>query len=223
VHQTFTELAVEGASPDEVVQQIGRMSGCPVVLENLAHQVLTYSQAGADASDLLDGWEGYAWPGEALRFNMLRTHYRQPLDWTAEGLDAAHKTLWDWYGAVEGAKTAATLPQGAIEALADDLNTPAMIAELHKLFHEKRFAELGAGLAWLGFSGRRRALFRGSAASGNVSEIELLVAKRLAARKAKNWAEADRIRDELAKKGIELRDAKNPETGEIETIWEESR
>lgn len=58
VHQTFTELAVEGASPDEVVQQIGRMSGCPVVLENLAHQVLTYSQAGADPSVLLDGWEG---------------------------------------------------------------------------------------------------------------------------------------------------------------------
>ena len=58
VHQTFTELAVEGASPDEVVQQIGRMSACPVVLENLAHQVLTYSQAGADPSVLLDGWEG---------------------------------------------------------------------------------------------------------------------------------------------------------------------
>ena len=58
VHQTFTELAVEGASPDEVVQQIGRMSGSPVVLENLAHQVLTYSQAGADPSVLLDGWEG---------------------------------------------------------------------------------------------------------------------------------------------------------------------
>jgi purine catabolism regulator len=58
VHQTFTELAVEGASPDEVVQQIGRMSGCPVILENLAHQVLTYAQAGADPSVLLDGWEG---------------------------------------------------------------------------------------------------------------------------------------------------------------------
>jgi purine catabolism regulator len=58
VHQTFTELAVEGASPDEVVQQIGRMSAFPVVLENLAHQVLTYAQAGADPSVLLDGWEG---------------------------------------------------------------------------------------------------------------------------------------------------------------------
>ena len=41
-----------------MVQQIGRMSGCPVVLENLAHQVLIYYAAGADPSVLLDGWEG---------------------------------------------------------------------------------------------------------------------------------------------------------------------
>src|SRR6187402_1333194 len=42
--------------------------------------------------ELLTGWNGYAWPGEALRFNMLRTHYRQPLDWTLVGLDEAHRT-----------------------------------------------------------------------------------------------------------------------------------
>ena len=43
--------------------------------------------------ELLTGWQGYAWPGEALRFNMFRTHYRQPLDWTLVSLDEAHKTL----------------------------------------------------------------------------------------------------------------------------------
>ena len=52
--------------------------------------------------ELLTDWHGYAWPGEALRFNMLRTHYRQPLDWTLVGLDEAHKTLWEWYGDLEG-------------------------------------------------------------------------------------------------------------------------
>ena len=52
--------------------------------------------------ELLTGWQGYAWPGEALRFNMLRTHYRQPLDWTLVGLDEAHKTLWEWYGDLKG-------------------------------------------------------------------------------------------------------------------------
>ncbi|MEY9895010.1 purine catabolism regulator [Catenulispora sp. MAP12-49] len=78
VHQTFTELAVEGASPDEVVQQIGRMSGCPVVLENLAHQVLTYSQAGADPSVLLDGWEGRS---RSVRPTTGRTTYDERSGW----------------------------------------------------------------------------------------------------------------------------------------------
>lgn len=57
VHQTFTELSVEGAGPDEVVRQVARMSGRPAVLENLAHQVLTYDAAGADPDVLLDGWD----------------------------------------------------------------------------------------------------------------------------------------------------------------------
>ena len=78
VHQTFTELAVEGASPDEVVQQIGRMSGCPVVLENLAHQVLTYSQAGADPSVLLDGWEGRS---RSVRTTTGRTTFDERSGW----------------------------------------------------------------------------------------------------------------------------------------------
>ena len=78
VHQTFTELAVEGASPDEVVQQIGRMAGCPVVLENLAHQVLTYSQAGADPSVLLDGWEGRS---RSVRTSTGRTAFDERSGW----------------------------------------------------------------------------------------------------------------------------------------------
>ncbi len=52
--------------------------------------------------DLLTGWGGYAWPGEALRFSMLKTHYRQPLDWTLAALDELHRTLWEWYGDVDG-------------------------------------------------------------------------------------------------------------------------
>jgi PucR family transcriptional regulator, purine catabolism regulatory protein len=57
VHQTFNELAVEGATPAEIVHQVARMSGRPVVLENLAHQVLVYDSAGVDAAALLEGWE----------------------------------------------------------------------------------------------------------------------------------------------------------------------
>ncbi|WP_326572207.1 PucR family transcriptional regulator ligand-binding domain-containing protein [Actinacidiphila glaucinigra] len=57
VHQTFNELSVEGAEPDEVVREVARMAGAPVVLENLSHQVLAFDPAGHDPEALLDGWE----------------------------------------------------------------------------------------------------------------------------------------------------------------------
>ena len=57
VHETFTELSVEGAEPAEIVRQAARMSGRPVILENLTHQVLAYDAAGTDGNDLLAGWE----------------------------------------------------------------------------------------------------------------------------------------------------------------------
>jgi purine catabolism regulator len=58
VHQTFNELAVEGAEPGEVIRQIAKMAAHPVVLENLAHQVLVYEATGSTPEALLDGWEG---------------------------------------------------------------------------------------------------------------------------------------------------------------------
>ncbi|MGA8771777.1 MAG: cysteine--tRNA ligase, partial [Rhodomicrobium sp.] len=72
----------------------------------------------------------------------------------------------------------------------------------------------GAGSAHIGTE---------SSGAGGAAEIEGLIASRLAARKAKNWAEADRIRGELSTMGISLKDAKNSVTGEIETTWEIAR
>jgi PucR family transcriptional regulator, purine catabolism regulatory protein len=77
VHQTFTELAVEGADPGEVVRQIAKMAGHPVVLENLAHQVLVYDAAGTNAEALLDGWEGRS---RAVR-PATRTAYDERSGW----------------------------------------------------------------------------------------------------------------------------------------------
>ncbi|MFF1794621.1 PucR family transcriptional regulator [Kitasatospora sp. NPDC058263] len=57
VHQVFNELVVEGAEPAEVVRQVGRMAGGPVVLENLAHQVLAHDTAGRPETELLEDWE----------------------------------------------------------------------------------------------------------------------------------------------------------------------
>ncbi|MEM7192435.1 MAG: DALR domain-containing protein, partial [Pseudomonadota bacterium] len=176
--------------------------------------------------ELLTGWQGYAWPGEALRLNMMRTHYRQPLDWTFVSLDEAHKILWDWYGDVESHEPASEVPSGVIDALSDDLNTPKAIAELHRLHSTKRFAELRAALGFLGFSGIRANVERRSLEGGGDIEganVEALIIARLAARKEKNFTEADRIRDELQAQGIVLKDAKNPETGELETTWEMAR
>ena len=107
--------------------------------------------------ELLTSWQGYAWPGEALRFNMLRTQYRQPLDWTLVGLDEAHKTLWEWYGDLEGKPAsgdhAGGIPGGVLDALMDDLNTPKAITEMHKLHSAGHWGGLRAALNFLGFSG----------------------------------------------------------------------
>ncbi|MGB6924453.1 MAG: cysteine--tRNA ligase [Methyloceanibacter sp.] len=184
-------------------------------------------------NELLTGWQGYAWPGEALRFNMLRTHYRQPLDWTLVGLNEAHKTLWEWYGDLEG-KAAATegVPGHVQDALSGDLNTPKAIAAMHKLHSAGKWAELRAALRLLGFSGEKARVRRGIEvgvelgvkADGNAQvDVEALVAARVNARKAKDFKEADRIRDELAAMGIELKDAKDPKTGELVTTWEVGR
>jgi cysteinyl-tRNA synthetase len=110
--------------------------------------------------ELLQNWKGIGWPGEALRFNMLRTHYRQPIDWTSEGLDESHKILWDWYGDLEDVSADARPPSSVLDALCDDLNTPRLITELHKLRNSGDHSALLSAIHLLGFSGRRTALAR---------------------------------------------------------------
>ena len=86
------------------------------------------------------------WPGEVLRFNMLRSHYRQPMDWTVHGMKESWSILERWYQAAEPIAEAPRVGQNVLAALSDDLNTPQAIAELHQASPE----ELAGGLSLSG-------------------------------------------------------------------------
>ena len=89
------------------------------------------------------------WPGDVLRFNMLRTHYRQPIDWTVRRLKESHAILKSWYGRADMASAAPAFEGEFALALNDDLNTPRAIAALHALDGQA----LGSALLALGFAG----------------------------------------------------------------------
>jgi cysteinyl-tRNA synthetase len=163
------------------------------------------------------------WPGEVLRLNMLKAHYRSPMDWTLKGLEESAKTLDDWYGIaadVEGEE-----PSDAIvDALSDDLNTPQMIASLHGLRNsaasgnEQDRNQFAASLRFLGFLSESAAEWqsRKQQASGlDAKEIDRLISDRTAARARKDFKESDRIRDELAAMGVVIKDSKEGTTWEI--------
>jgi cysteinyl-tRNA synthetase len=195
--------------------------------------------------ELLDAqnFGGRRWPGEVLRLAMLRTHYRSPIDWTYKGLDEAHGVLWKWYGELSGVEPSPQTPAKLLEALADDLNTSAAIAVLHEFRKRNRLDALLAGLRFLGFSGDRTAIERiqgfdigddvsvSRAVTVNVGHasgkaqariVEDLVNTRLLARENKDFAMADRIRDDLAAMGIVLKDGKDSD-GKPVTTWEIAR
>ena len=156
------------------------------------------------------------WPGEVLRFNMLRTHYRQPIDWTEKSVQESWDVLAAWYAKASPADADPQLTGEVLEALADDLNTPRAITALHKMDESERASNLAA----LGFAGD---LSDPRAADVDATAIEAAISKRLAAFNIKDFAEADRIRDELSARGIQLKDSKDPATGERLTSWELKR
>ncbi|HSI00854.1 MAG TPA: cysteine--tRNA ligase [Reyranella sp.] len=149
------------------------------------------------------------YPGEAIRLLLLSAHYRQPLDFTHDGLQQAKATLDRWYGLLRD-KTISDIdavPQSVEDALLDDLNTPLAISAIHQLDDP---AQVRAGARALGLLQQdTEAWFRWTpaGASGPTDgEIEAAIAARQAARKAKDFKQADRLRDDLKAKGVILED-----------------
>jgi cysteinyl-tRNA synthetase len=163
-------------------------------------------------------------PGEAIRYALLTAHYRKPLDWSAAGLararhalDRLYLTLSELPGPDEA--DAGEAPEGVIDALEDDLNTPKAFAELFALAREANTTtdeterrtlkrQLLAGGCLLGLLQQSpQAWLKEAGSTGlDAAEIERLIEARATARRGKDFAEADRIRDQLAAEGVIIED-----------------
>lgn len=166
---------------------------------------------------------GRRWPGEAARLLMLKTHYREPIDFTAAKLEEAMRELERFGRAVAGVEASAP-SEAFLSAVCDDLNLSLAVSEMHRLRREDP-AALKACAELIGLDITRERVHgspggEASDATGLGADVLDRIALRLERLKAKDFTEADRIRAELAEEGVLLKDGKDPETGERVTSWE---
>ncbi|MGN6585132.1 MAG: cysteine--tRNA ligase, partial [Rhizobiaceae bacterium] len=188
---------------------------------------------------------GRKWPGEVLRLAMLMTHYREPIDFSVRKLEEAENVVRNWRVAIDSAIAAGevqslrdvefrSLPESVLSPLQDDMNAYGAIRSLSgnlrwliKIDSEGTSGTpdrmpLLASLVLLGFE---KLIIDGMQRLDQVNERQIVdyIDRRLAFIREKNWAEADRIRNDLLKQGIQLKDGKDPATGERVTTWEVKR
>ncbi len=183
---------------------------------------------------------GRKWPGEVLRLAMLMTHYREPIDFSVRRLEEA-ENLWKRWARFSDQVGAQEIPpdDGLLHLLLDDLDFASFLKGVASLTvvangvlgggggpltaaNAEAAADFARGrlvstLRLLGFR------FESSASVSDERTVQEIVARRLAFIREKNWAEADRIRDELLAQGIQLKDGKDSVTGERITTWEVKR
>lgn len=167
-------------------------------------------------------------PGEVIRLALLSAHYKQPLDWSGETLESARRMLDRLYGAVQGIKVspeaiaAAAPPDDMIAALEDDLNSPRAMAaffslakDLNKATDEDEKSALAAQMyssgELMGLLGNDPDEWFAGHTDGDLStdEIEKLIEKRNAAKKAGDYAAADAVRDQLLESGVSIQDGRD--------------
>ena len=175
-------------------------------------------------------------PGEVIRWALLAAHYRQPLAWTEDALAQARNALDHLYGVLGRARNieaggSAALVEEQLAPLLDDLNTPSAMYALKKLAGDldaavRRDAPAASAIkqdlmALAGVMGFLQAdpqvWFQGGADEGLKTQIDALIEARDAARAAKNWNEADRIRAELTAMNVEVMDGPAGATWRIPT------
>ena len=141
-------------------------------------------------------------PGEVIRFVFLSTHYRKPMDWTELKANQADSTLRRWYDMCSNLEEDLKPSAEAIEVLSDDLNTPAVIALLHKHFQSKNFAQLKADANLIGLMTPE---FKDWAFDYDLSKYEeALMEVRSEALITKNFDHLDDLKDKLSKAGVEI-------------------
>ncbi len=168
-------------------------------------------------------------PGEVMRLALLSAHYRQPLDWSDETVDAARRMLDRLYGAVRGVevpdevRAAAEPPEAMIAALEDDLNTPKAMAEFFGLAkalnkatdageRERLAAQMYASGDLMGLMQTDPEAWFAGDGELSADEIESLIAKRNDAKSRRDFDEADAIRDGLLAKGVRIQDSREGTT-----------
>ncbi len=154
-------------------------------------------------------------PGEAIRLLLLRSQYRGTLDFSDAALEETRRDLDRWYRALERVPgETGEVPEAVLDALCDDLNTPQAIAELHKLA-DAAFAGDAAAGAGLRAAGALMGVLQHTPDAWferqdeGAAAIEALVQARNAARKARDFAQADALKQQLLALGVTLEDRKD--------------
>jgi cysteinyl-tRNA synthetase len=170
------------------------------------------------------------WPGEVLRLNMLKTHYRSPIDWTLKGLEESRKTLDHWYKLIgDNTKAIGEVDKQVLESLFDDLNTSNALTRLHGIASEIHTGASGLAQIELKQQLKASAMLLGLLAHTegeylrndpkavliDEAKVQALLERRVDARARKDFKESDRIRDELAAMGVIIKDSKEGTTWEI--------
>ncbi|KPF96731.1 cysteinyl-tRNA synthetase [Rhodopseudomonas sp. AAP120] len=182
---------------------------------------------------------GRKWPGEVVRLTMLKTHYRSPIDWTAQALEESFENISSWHAAISphflsGIPGDYPPPEEVIDGLADDLNFSRVVAEMHQWARAARAGDSAAAkklAAAADFFELRRMswdrtlqefVYETTVDDALRAKFDRLIEARAAARANKDWKESDRIRDELAAMGVVLKDGKDAD-GKPVTTWEIAR